>query len=264
MAATGAPPDVRREIDEQVTRMNHLVTDILDYSKAWSVEKRPVVLADLLAQPGVEVQGSAAVVVEVDRRAMLRVLGNLVDNARAAGSDVALFAEAGPPVTLDVCDNGAGVPPEIAGSLFRPFVSRRPSGTGLGLAIVARLIMEAHGGSVVLAKGAEDGRAEQGQCRQRCRRCSRQAYQHQPYERPPRPEVHRHEAMPQDAVDECNRVERQREDRPGISVDPQGRECETAQCEQPDPAGHEYSAGLAALRPLLRAPDLREPQVPGD
>ncbi len=150
MAATGAPAEVRSEIDEQVARMNHLVTDILDYSKAWSVEKAPVVLADLLAQTGVEVYADDAIVIDVDRRAMLRVFANLIDNARAAGSRVAVFAEAGTRVTVDVCDDGLGVPPEIAASLFRPFVSRRPSGTGLGLAIVAR-IMEAHGGSVVLA-----------------------------------------------------------------------------------------------------------------
>jgi signal transduction histidine kinase len=81
---------------------------------------------------------------------MLRVFGNLIDNARAAGSRVAVFAEPGTPVAVDVCDDGPGVPPEIADSLFRPFVSRRPSGTGLGLAIVAR-IMEAHGGTVALA-----------------------------------------------------------------------------------------------------------------
>lgn len=153
MAATGAPADVRQEIDEQVARMNHLVTDILDYSKAWSVEKAPVRLADLLAQTGVEVHADEAIIVDLDRRAMLRVFVNLIDNARAAGSRVAVFAEAGIPVTVDVCDDGPGVPPEIADSLFRPFVSRRPAGTGLGLAIVAR-IMEAHGGSVALASRA--------------------------------------------------------------------------------------------------------------
>ena len=60
-------------------------------------------------------------------------------------------AAAGPPLTIDVCDDGPGIAPEIAASLFRPFVSRRPGGTGLGLAI-ARRIMEAHGGTVALAE----------------------------------------------------------------------------------------------------------------
>lgn len=149
MAAVGAPADVRAEIGEQVARMDHLVTDILDYSRAWSVEPRPLRLAEVVAQSGVEVHVPDDLLVSADRRALTRVLANLVDNARAAGDRVALFAAAGPPVTLDICDDGPGIPPEIADSLFRPFVSRRAGGTGLGLAIVSR-IMAAHGGSVTL------------------------------------------------------------------------------------------------------------------
>ena len=131
--------------------MDGLVTDILDYSRAWTVKPQPLRLADLAAQAGVEAEMADDVVVDGDRRALGRVLANLLGNARAAGNRVAVFASAGPPATLDVCDDGPGIPPDIADSLFRPFVSRRPGGTGLGLAIVAR-IMAAHGGAVALAE----------------------------------------------------------------------------------------------------------------
>lgn len=149
MAATGAPPEVRADIGEQVGRMNALVTDILDYARAWSVTPVPLPLRDLLAPFGLEVQGDADLVVHADPMALRRVLANLIENARAMGGEVAVIAAAGPPVTLDICDNGPGIAPEIADSLFRPFVSRRPGGTGLGLAI-ARRIMEAHGGTLTL------------------------------------------------------------------------------------------------------------------
>jgi signal transduction histidine kinase len=151
MAATGAPPEVRSEIGEQVARMNHLVTDILDYARAWTILPQPLLLADLVASLGVEADVPEGLMATADRHALLRVLTNLVDNARALGTRVAIVAEAGPPVTIDICDDGPGIAPEIAGSLFRPFVSRRPGGTGLGLAIVRR-IMEAHGGTVTLAE----------------------------------------------------------------------------------------------------------------
>lgn len=131
--------------------MNHLVTDILDYARAWAIVPQPLIVADVVASLGVEVHVPDSLMVAADRHALLRALTNLVDNGRALGTRVAIFAEVGPPVTIDICDDGPGIAPEIADSLFRPFVSRRPGGTGLGLAIVRR-IMEAHGGSVTLAE----------------------------------------------------------------------------------------------------------------
>ncbi|MDQ1156408.1 signal transduction histidine kinase [Sphingomonas sp. SORGH_AS 950] len=151
MAATGAPPEIRSEIGEQVARMNHLVTDILDYARAWTIVPQPLIVADLVAFLRVEAHVPDSLMVTADRHALLRALTNLVDNARALGTRVALVAEVGPPVTIDICDDGPGIAPEISDSLFRPFVSRRPGGTGLGLAIVRR-IMEAHGGTVTLAE----------------------------------------------------------------------------------------------------------------
>lgn len=154
MAATGAPADVRADIDEQIGRMNHLIGDILDYARAWSVTPQPVTLssaaAGLAQRHGVELQLPADMRVFADPAALDRVLANLVDNARAPGVRVALIGNPGPPATIDICDDGPGIPPDITASLFRPFVSRRPGGTGLGLAITRR-IMEAHGGSVELA-----------------------------------------------------------------------------------------------------------------
>ncbi|MGH8445845.1 MAG: ATP-binding protein, partial [Solimonas sp.] len=69
------------------------------------------------------------------------------------GGGIGIDAERGDDggIALAICDQGSGVPAEIRGTLFQPFVSRRPDGTGLGLAIVAK-IMEAHGGGVRLAE----------------------------------------------------------------------------------------------------------------
>jgi two-component system nitrogen regulation sensor histidine kinase GlnL len=50
---------------------------------------------------------------------------------------------------LEICirDNGPGVPNDIAGHLFDPFVTTKSSGSGLGLALVAKVIGE-HGGII--------------------------------------------------------------------------------------------------------------------
>jgi two-component system nitrogen regulation sensor histidine kinase GlnL len=46
------------------------------------------------------------------------------------------------PLQIEVIDNGPGIPSEIAGEVFEPFVSGRENGTGLGLALVSKIISE--------------------------------------------------------------------------------------------------------------------------
>lgn len=53
------------------------------------------------------------------------------------------------PLCVDIIDNGPGVPPDIAGALFTPFVSGRENGVGLGLALVNRIV-SGHGGQVAV------------------------------------------------------------------------------------------------------------------
>ena len=61
-------------------------------------------------------------------------------------------------VEIVVTDSGEGLAPEIAGRLFEPFVTSKPSGLGLGLSICRELI-EAHGGKLSAAPGADGGMA---------------------------------------------------------------------------------------------------------
>lgn len=50
-----------------------------------------------------------------------------------------------------VSDTGPGLPPEVAGNLFQPFVTTKARGMGVGLSI-CRSIIEAHGGRISTAK----------------------------------------------------------------------------------------------------------------
>jgi len=49
------------------------------------------------------------------------------------------------PLQVEVIDDGPGLPPDIAGDVFEPFVSGRENGTGLGLALVSKIITEHDG-----------------------------------------------------------------------------------------------------------------------
>ena len=50
-------------------------------------------------------------------------------------------------VTVEVADNGKGIPPEVQKRLFDPFFTTKEGGTGLGLPIAARIV-EKHGGEL--------------------------------------------------------------------------------------------------------------------
>ena len=45
-------------------------------------------------------------------------------------------------------DRGAGIPPERARELFKPFFTTKPEGHGLGLAVSQNILLE-HGGRIV-------------------------------------------------------------------------------------------------------------------
>ncbi|PWE33148.1 PAS domain-containing sensor histidine kinase [Maritimibacter sp. 55A14] len=49
------------------------------------------------------------------------------------------------PLQVEVIDDGPGLPPEIAGEVFEPFVSGRENGTGLGLALVSKIVSDHDG-----------------------------------------------------------------------------------------------------------------------
>jgi len=104
----------------------------------------------------IAIEVAAALHVAADRAALIDVLVNLIGNAVIAVAArgtvrVTATAETGWAV-LAVSDDGPGVPAELAGRLFQPFVTGRGRdhahpGTGLGLA-VARGIVERHRGSL--------------------------------------------------------------------------------------------------------------------
>jgi two-component system, NtrC family, nitrogen regulation sensor histidine kinase NtrY len=59
--------------------------------------------------------------------------------------------------TLDVDDDGPGIPEDLRPVIFDPYVTTKKSGTGLGLAIVKKVVVE-HGGTIAVS-GAPIGGA---------------------------------------------------------------------------------------------------------
>jgi two-component system, NtrC family, nitrogen regulation sensor histidine kinase NtrY len=91
-----------------------------------------------------------------DRRMIRQAITNLLRNAADAvgmregeGAITVSVAESNGLVSVQVTDDGIGLPREDRARLTEPYVTHKPKGTGLGLAIVKK-IMEDHGGQLTL------------------------------------------------------------------------------------------------------------------
>lgn len=106
---------------------------------------------------------------DFDARMLGQAFGNLIKNATEAIDAVpgmakkeekkilikAYHAQNGHDYTIDVIDNGNGLPKENRHRLLEPYMTMREKGTGLGLAIVKK-IAEDHGGRLELHDAPKD------------------------------------------------------------------------------------------------------------
>ncbi|WP_031549001.1 sensor histidine kinase [Parvularcula oceani] len=107
---------------------------------------------------GVTLAGVEGVTVRADHDQLVRLLRETIDNPLQLGARVTLSAsEARGRVTIEVADDGPGIPDYAQDTLFVPFRgARRKGATGLGLPIAAA-IAEANGGALRLKKTGSSG-----------------------------------------------------------------------------------------------------------
>lgn len=157
-------------IARQTDHLRHLLNDLLDVARStygkMSLDPQAVSLLEMAWEvattyPGAMRRqvtvtvGGVRAWVRADPTRLRQMIENIVDNAYKYGARTIAMqvAEAGDMVTLDVVDDGDGIPAELLPRLFEPFVQGRQSldraagGLGLGLALVQHLAV-AHGGSL--------------------------------------------------------------------------------------------------------------------
>ena len=171
-------PDLIATLHTQSALLSQLITDLRDLSLAdarqLSLRRRSVDLA-VLCQESVDAmkvwtderkvsthvraEGETTTAVDPDR--LRQVVQNLLHNAvrfTPAGGQVTVIVRGASGdqerwVTLEVEDDGPGIPAEDLSRIFEPFYrvdpsrSRASGGTGMGLAVV-KLLVQVHGGSV--------------------------------------------------------------------------------------------------------------------
>ncbi len=105
--------------------------------------------------------GPEEIFVRGSEEALSDILSNLVVNAiealPAGGSVRVCLRRQNDSLVLSVRDDGPGIPEDVRGRIFQPFVTSKPSGTGLGLAIVERRVEEMEG-RISWQSPVEDGR----------------------------------------------------------------------------------------------------------
>jgi two-component system, OmpR family, sensor kinase len=159
----------------EARRAGRLVDDLLLIARldgadpGRELRRRPVDLAVLAEQVAaaqqllgadVRARTSGPAPVEGDPEQLTRVLTNLADNARREAAHV-LFTvrRVAGQVTVEVTDDGPGVPPAERDRVFERFVRLEagPERTGLGLPI-ARAVARAHGGDLSCEDAAAGAR----------------------------------------------------------------------------------------------------------
>jgi signal transduction histidine kinase len=162
-------------VEEEITRLNKIVTELLRYARPVNVHREDIVLSEFLKSFGESLDPAYTLEVQVALRAdadtvwadatLLKLaIQNLLDNCRQSmpgGGTIALRAVAAravdvPGIRIEVSDSGQGMDSHTLHRAMDPFFTTRPSGTGLGLPITGRII-EAHGGEVDVRSRSGEG-----------------------------------------------------------------------------------------------------------
>jgi signal transduction histidine kinase len=168
-----------RDIDEEITRLNRIVTEVLDFARPIKFDLGPADLnaltrdavhaaeaatgcsgIRLTLDPGIR---SANLDAERLRQALVNIIGNAIQAVGDGGSPADGQSVRVRTTRLDdrraaitITDKGTGITAEDLPRIFDPFFTTRRTGTGIGLAI-SRNIIEGLGGRIVVASERDRG-----------------------------------------------------------------------------------------------------------
>jgi PAS domain S-box-containing protein len=150
-------------LEEEASRMNEIVGDLLDFARPVSAALRPERIEPIVTEAIDAATADATGPIHVDRQvdsdlppvpvdvrllrqAILNVAINAVQALGPRGGTITLrmHHDRGA-VRIEIEDTGPGIATEHQPRVFEPFFTTRPSGTGLGLTVVKRIVDVHHG-----------------------------------------------------------------------------------------------------------------------
>jgi signal transduction histidine kinase len=169
VAATVSLSSTLGEIRESTRRVSELVSAVRSYSQMDRGSRQPTQVTEgiesTLVMLGHKVPDGIEVVrayaddlpsVDAYPGELNQVWTNLVDNALDSMGDTGVLRVVtrrdGDQVVVEVCDTGPGLSKEVAARAFEAFFTTKDvgQGTGLGLDIARRIVVERHGGEIVI------------------------------------------------------------------------------------------------------------------
>jgi hypothetical protein len=165
LPATSPARSVVKDVRQEIARINHIVTDLLQTARPHppkvrksdlntTVEHAVMLGRQQAVAKSVEIslhKDPTLAEVEHDSDQIHQVLLNLLLNAVQAidtnGKVIVTLRSEGNAAIVEVADNGRGISPDQLPNIFRPFYTTKGDGTGLGLSL-ARRIVEDHQGRI--------------------------------------------------------------------------------------------------------------------
>lgn len=164
--------ETKNAMISSIEEMQEMVERTLAFAKGMAVSEpfEKVNLGSFLAQLRRDMldkfdlnESSADVMAHVRPNALRRALRNVIENAiRYGGSADVGIRRTQDGISIDISDDGPGIPEEEIEEVFEPFFrlersrSRETGGTGLGLSI-SRTLLRASGGDIILSNKPEGG-----------------------------------------------------------------------------------------------------------
>ncbi len=163
LPSTSPARSVVKDVRQEIARINHIVTDLLQTARPHpptvrksdlntTVEHAVMLGRQQAMAKSVEIalhKDTSLQEVEHDSDQIHQVLLNLLLNALQAidtnGKIAVTVKSQGATAIVEVADNGRGISPDHLPNIFRPFYTTKGDGTGLGLSLARRIVEDHHG-----------------------------------------------------------------------------------------------------------------------
>jgi len=177
-ARLGEPDhELSGEIDilsKEVLRLDRVVKTFLDFSRPLEVHLQDIDLV-VLAREVTEFVTPQARLAKIEvvfsapsepalirgdsdllKQAVLNLVTNAIDAMPQGGKLQVKVDSSGDKITLEVCDTGSGIPPELRDKVFQLYFTTKTGGSGIGLAMTYRAV-QLHNGTISFKSEAGSG-----------------------------------------------------------------------------------------------------------